>query len=835
MKAVIMAGGFGTRLRPLTIHIPKPLVPVGNVPIMEHTVRLLKRHGFTDLLVLLYFLPETITGHFGDGSRWGVRISYATPTADLGTAGAVKFAAGELGEPVLVISGDVLTDFDLRAAVRSHRERGAEASIVLTRVDSPLAYGIVITDESGRIVRFLEKPSWGEVFSDTINTGIYILEPSVLGAVPTGRPYDFGRELFPALLAAGRPLYGYVADGYWRDVGDLTEYRTAHLDLLQGRVGVEIPGTHSQGPEHSVWVGEGARVDLLTKVSGSVIIGPGAQVAPGVRLANCVVGPQCVIAAGADIEGSVLWDHVDVGPGARVKEAIVGTRAQIRANAFVAEGVVIGDYARIGESSTVKANAKVWPYKEVEDGATLAMSLVWADRWGRSIFGRYGVSGLANIEISPEFAAKLGAAFGATVGKRRTMITSRDHHKASRMINRALMAGLLSVGVDVQDLGVAPVPVVRYQISALGLAGGVHVRKSPYDPQLVDIKFYDPRGVEVPPDREKSVERLFFMEDFYRAPMEETGVLTFPHAGTDRYRDGLLKSVEAEVIRRAGLRMVLDYAFGSASAIFPGVLGALGVDVISLNAYLDESRITKTTEEFQRSLSQLSNIGRTLGADLGVLLDTGAEKVFLVDEKGEIIPGDLALALVSLLVMRTQPVGRIVVPVTASRTLDRLAEEHGFALTRSRGTPRALTEAALGDEVVMVGEEQGGFIFPRFQPAFDGMGAVVRILEMMARLDVRLHQLTRAVPESHIARLEVPCPNERKGTVMRRLMQATKGEDVELIEGVRVRRGEEWVAAIPDADRACFHVVAEAPDRERARVLAEEFRDRIAGWRREPA
>ena len=835
MKAVIMAGGFGTRLRPLTTHIPKPLVPVGNVPIMEHTVRLLKRHGFTDLLVLLYFLPETITGHFGDGSRWGVRMTYATPTADLGTAGAVKFAAGELGEPVLVISGDVLTDFDLQAAVRSHQQRGAEASIVLTRVDSPLAYGIVIIDESGRIVRFLEKPSWGEVFSDTINTGIYILGPSVLAAVPSGRPYDFGRELFPALLASGRPLYGHVAEGYWRDVGDLTEYRTAHLDLLQGRVGVEIPGTHSQGPEHSVWVGEGARVDFLTKLSGSVIIGAGAQVAPGVRLANCVVGPECMIAAGADIEGSVLWDHVDVGPSARVKEAIVGTRAQIRANAFVAEGVVIGDYARIGESSTVKANAKVWPYKEVEDGATLAMSLVWSERWSRSIFGRYGVSGLANIEISPEFAAKLGAAFGATVGKRRTMITSRDHHKASRMINRALMAGLLSVGVDVQDLGVAPVSVVRYQISALGHAGGVHVRKSPYDPQLVDIKFYDPRGVEVPPDREKSVERLFFMEDFYRAPMEETGVLTFPHAGTDRYRDGLLKSVDADVIRRAGLRMVLDYAFGSASAIFPGVLGALGVDVISLNAYLDESRITKTTEEFQRSLSQLSNIGRTLGADLGVLLDTGAEKVFLVDEKGEIIPGDLALALVSLLVMRTQPTGRIVVPVTASRTLDRLAEEHGFALTRSRGTPRALTEAALGEDVVLVGEEQGGFIFPRFQPAFDGMAAVVRILEMMARLDVRLHQLTRAVPESHIVRLEVPCPNERKGTVMRRLMEATKGEDVELIEGVRVRRGDEWVAAIPDADRACFHVVAEAPDRERARALAEEFRDRITGWRREPA
>lgn len=835
MKAVIMAGGFGTRLRPLTTHIPKPLVPVGNVPIMEHTVRLLRRHGFTDLLVLLYFLPETITGYFGDGSRWGVRMAYATPTADLGTAGAVKFAAGDLGEPVLVISGDVLTDFDLAVAVQSHRERAAEATMVLTRVDSPLAYGIVITDESGRIVRFLEKPSWGEVFSDTINTGIYILDPAVLGAIPAGRPYDFSKELFPTLLASGRPLYGHIAEGYWRDVGDLTEYRIAHLDLLQRRVGVDIPGTLTEAPGYRAWVGEGARVDFLAKLSGSVIIGPGVQVAAGAQLSNCVIGQGSAIAAGADIESSVFWDHVDVGAGARVKEAIVGTRAQIGADAFIAEGVVIGDYAKIGESATVKANAKVWPYKEVEDGATLAMSLVWAERWSRSIFGRYGVSGLANIEISPEFAAKLGAAFGATVGKRRTMITSRDHHKASRMINRALMAGLLSVGVDVQDLGVAPVSVVRYQISALGLAGGVHVRKSPYDPQLIDIKFFDARGLECAPDREKSVERLFFMEDFYRAPMEETGVLTFPHAGTDRYRDGLLKSVDAEVIKRAGLRMVLDYGFGSASAIFPGVLGALGVEVISLNAYLDESRITKTTDEFQRSLTQLSNIVRTLGADLGVLLDTGAEKVFLVDEKGDILPGDLALALIALLVMRTQPAGRIVVPVTASRTLDRLAEEHGFQITRSRGTPRALTEAALADDVVLVGEELGGVIFPRFQPAFDGMAAVVHILEMMARLDVRLHQLTRAVPESHIVRLEVPCPNERKGTVMRRLMEATKGEDVDLIEGVRVRRAEEWVAATPDADRACFHVVAEAGDKERARALAEEFRDKITGWRRDLA
>jgi mannose-1-phosphate guanylyltransferase/phosphomannomutase len=833
MKAVVMAGGFGTRLRPLTAHLPKPLVPVGNVPIMEHMVRLLKRHGFTDLAVLLYFLPDTITGHFGDGSGWGVNMSYVTPTADLGTAGAVKFAVGDSDEPVLVVSADVLTDFDLAEAVAFHRAKDAEATMVLTRVEQPLAYGIVITDEDGRVLRFLEKPAWGEVFSDTINTGIYLLEPSVFRAIPAGRPYDFGKELFPALLASGRPIWGHVARGYWRDVGDLAEYRTAHLDLLQGRVGVDIPGERHSGNGHTVWLDAGARVDYSSKLSGSVIVGRGAMIAPGARVANSVIGPESIIQAGADVEGSVVWEGVEVGPGAVVKEAVIGRKSAVGANAFLSEGVVIADFCRIGEASVVKANVKVWPYKEVEDGATLAMSLVWGERWSRSLFGRYGVSGLANIEVSPEFAAKLGAACGAIVGRRRVMITSRDHHKASRMINRALMSGLLSVGVDVQDLGVAPIPVVRYQISALGLAGGTHVRKSPYDPQILDMKFLDSRGLEVAPDREKAMERLFFMEDFERAPMDGIGTLSFPHAGTDRYRDGLLGSVDREVVRRSGLRMVLDYAFGSASSIFPSVLGALGVEVIALNAYLDETRISKTSEEFQRSLQQLSNIVRTLGADLGVLLDTGGEKVFLVDEKGEVLAGDLALALVALLVMRTRPPGRIVVPVTASRAVERMAAEQGFQVTRSRGTARALTEAALSPDVALVGEEMGGFIFPSFHPAFDGMSAVVRILEMMARLDVRLHQLTRAVPESHVARLEVPCPDERKGAVMRRLIEATKGEEVELIEGVRLKMGEDWVAAIPDADRPIFHVIAEAGDRDRAQGIAQEFRDRITGWRKE--
>jgi mannose-1-phosphate guanylyltransferase/phosphomannomutase len=399
------------------------------------------------------------------------------------------------------------------------------------------------------------------------------------------------------------------------------------------------------------------------------------------------------------------------------------------------------------------------------------------------------------------------------------------------MINRALMAGLLSVGVDVQDLGVAPIPVVRYQIPALGLAGGAHVRRSPYDPDLLDVKVMDHRGMDLAPDREKSVERLFFREDFQRAPMAEVGSLSFPHQGTERYRDGLLRYVDREAIRRAHFRVVLDYAFGPASAIFPSVLGELGVDVISLNAYLDEARISKTADEFARSQEQLSNIVRTLNADLGVLLDTGAEKLFLVDDKGEILSGDLELALVALLTMRTHSPGTIAVPVTASRVLEQLTAAHGFTLTHTRASPRALMEQAAQKGMVFVGEERGGCIFPGFQPAFDAMLGTVKILEMMARLEVRLHGLAREIPVSALLREHVPCPHERKGTIMRRLLETTRGQAVELVEGVRVRHGDDWVAAIPDPDRALFHVIAEAATRPRATELVDRYKALIAGWR----
>src|SRR3982074_1030082 len=242
MKAVVMAGGEGTRLRPLTSNQPKPMVPIVGKPCMEHIIELLARHGFEDVIVTVAFLPQAIRSYFAGGDTLGVAISYSVEESPLGTAGSVRLAAGRLDDTFLVISGDALCDVDLTKLVEFHREKKASVTIGLKSVENPLEFGIVVTDEDGRVERFLEKPSWGQVFSDTINTGIYVLDAEVLKHVPTDRPYDFSKELFPLLLEMGRRRFGYVMDGYWQDIGNLDQYRQANFDALDAKVQLTLAG-----------------------------------------------------------------------------------------------------------------------------------------------------------------------------------------------------------------------------------------------------------------------------------------------------------------------------------------------------------------------------------------------------------------------------------------------------------------------------------------------------------------------------------------------------------------------------------------------------------------
>lgn len=833
MKAVIMAGGFGTRLRPLTCNIPKPMVPVANIPMMEHIVNLLKSFNMTDILSILYFQPEVITNYFGNGSDFGITMDYVMATADYGTAGSVKNSEHKLkNSPFLIISGDVLTDFDLSEAIKFHNERQAMATMVLTRVANPLEYGVVITAEDGRIIRFLEKPSWGEVFSDTINTGIYILQPEILDLIPPQTEFDFSKNLFPLMLQKNLPLYGYIAEGYWKDIGDINEYRLAHRHLLDGNIKIKIPGTRLDVIGRDVWVGNNSKIGNKVKFKGGVIIGANCEIENGVELENCVIGDGCVIKANTKISDSILWERVYVGSKVHIDGAIISFESSIKDGVTIEKGAVISEQCRIGENAIIRSNVMIWPHKVVEEGSTVFTSIVWSDKWTRNLFSDLGITGLANIEITPEFASKLGAAFGSILPKGSSVVTSRDSNKLSRIINRAIICGLASSGINVADLRVTPAPIARYKPNAFNRAGGIHVKISASDPNQIEIKLFDSEGKDLNPNQKKSIERLFNREDFRRASINEVGEIVFPPRVPEYYSEELLRNIDVNTIKNKNIKAVIDFAYTGASSIFFSFLGKLNCEVISLNAYQDEIKVHKVQSNLKVSLQKLADMVKSIRADIGIMLEDGAERVYVVDDQGHIILGEVALVALSSLFLNLYPNSRIAVPISATHILEKIAQKYNGSIVRTKTGPRALMNAAVAENVKFVIDEFGGMIFPEFQPTFDGIFATAKLFEFIARSDKPLSKIISELPPFYICTQQIPCPWEAKGKVMRHAMEFAEKYKTVLLDGVKILLSEdEWVLILPDPDKPFVKVTVESSTEKRLQELTKEICAKVEQWK----
>lgn len=828
-----MAGGFGTRLRPLTCNVPKPMAPMVNRPMMHHIVNLLTKLDIREVLSLLYYQPEVITSYFGNGSAFGIDMHYVQSEADFGTAGSVRNAYEFLDERFVIISGDVLTDIDLSKAIAFHEEKKAKATIVLTRVADPLAYGVVMTNEEGKITRFLEKPQWGEVFSDTINTGIYILEPEVLDLIPYKREYDFSKDLYPDMLEQDLGLYGYIAEGYWRDVGNLSEYQQAHLDALGGKVRIEMPGRK----KGNVYVGEGTFIGDDVQFEGMVVLGDDVTIGRGALLANTVIGTGSYIEAGAQIRNSVIWRRARIGKGSHMSDDVICTEVEIGSDVVINENVFVADRCRIGDGARLLSNIKLWPDKEVESRATLSSSLVWADRWTRELFTEARITGLSNIEMNPEFGAKLGAALGAFAGKGRAVATSRDADNVSRMIHRAISTGLMSAGVMVNDLQSIPIPLTRSELRNGKQVAGVHVRKSPHDRRKTDIIFFAADGKDMPAGKTKSIERLFFGEEYQRANYDEVGSIYFPERTNESYIARFLECLDVQAIRDARFKVAFDFSFGVASTILPNILGSLGPEVISLNAYLDPVRMVRERPEVDAAMKRLGEVVTSLGYDFGFIIDPGAEKMYAVSETGEPIDNYRLLTIVAKLFLETRrgTVRKIGVPIVASTEVEQIAAEYGVEVVHTKNNHSAMMDATNDKEVAFVGGTRGGFIFPDFLFSIDGMFAVAKILEMVAHTGKTLGQLNRELPRRAVVERVVDCPWELKGQVMRKAMQHSDRFPRELIDGVKIFLEDDWALLIPDKERPLFHIVVESQDRGRAAQLALEYERLVREWKEEPA
>jgi mannose-1-phosphate guanylyltransferase/phosphomannomutase len=825
-QAVIMAGGFGTRLRPLTLRRPKPMVPVLGRPIMEHVLLLLRRHGIRECICLLYHQGEWIRNYFGDGEAWGMRLRYVQAEADYGTAGSVRNAAELLApEPFVVISADVLTTVDLQAAFAFHRQRQAMATLVLTHVSNPLPYGVVLTDGEGRIVRFLEKPSWGELFSDTVNTGIYVLEPQVLELIPYRQEMDFGKELFPQMLERGLPLYGYVASGYWRDIGNVREYRQVHADFVAGLLPVEPPG---QPCGDAVWCGAGVQVDPTARLRGRVVLGDGTRIGPGAEVVDSVVGAECVVEAGASIVSSILWDRVRVGSGSVLRGAVVASGVSIGARSSVEEDAIVGEECRLGSEVLVAAGVRIWPGKVVQDKAMVTYSLVREERWIQGLFLNAKVVGLSNGEVTPEFAARFGVALGNALGVGTSVVVSRDASHLSRMVVRALMAGLMSAGVHVVDLQVASVPQTRQELRSGRYVGGVHVRRAPRAPEQTEIVVFGADGRDISSGFGKAVERIFFSEDVRRASPADIGTLRFAERSAEGYIQLFLAALQGEAIRQRSFRLLVDYSCGLAATLFPQILGALGCRAVAVNSYVDPWGRAPLVEE-----DVLAEAMRAFGGELGIRIDYGAERIAVMDRSGQWYSPQRLLTLMVALFLRTSPGAlpyAIAVPVAASSEVDLVAAEYGVEVRRVRNSHSAMMEATRDPAVRFVGGTRGDFIFPDYLFAADGMFSAAKLLEMLALTGCELAQLDAQLPRRYQHELLVGCPWERKGSVLRHALEYPGADRRQLIDGVKLWMGERWVLVFPDRESAAMVVIAEAETAEQARELAEQFGQLVQRW-----
>jgi NDP-sugar pyrophosphorylase family protein len=334
MQALILAGGKGTRLRPLTVYTPKPIVPICNRPFLLYQIDTLRRAGVTDITLSLSYQPEKIEQQLGDGSNFGVKLKYTVEPQPMGTAGAYKFAEELIREPTVVFNGDVLTDLDLKTMIRQHKERSALATIYLAPVEDPSMYGVVETDEEGRVLRFLEKPKPEESSCRNINAGTYVLEPSVLDLIPRGENYSFEYGLFPKLLEKGEAFFAHIPQRtYWMDIGTPARYLQAHQDLLANRVS-RIHIKDRRGKFDSA---THATIDDLSMIADECTIKPGTEII------NSVLGRGCYIEESARIENSVIWSHTRIGASAEVNGAIIGRGCHIGRSTIVGAGAVLGD------------------------------------------------------------------------------------------------------------------------------------------------------------------------------------------------------------------------------------------------------------------------------------------------------------------------------------------------------------------------------------------------------------------------------------------------------------------------------------------------------------
>ncbi len=768
MLGIIMAGGSGERLRPLTCTCPKPMLPLLDRPLLYYAFDLLKKHGVTKSAVTLGYLPDPIMDEFGDGSEIGMELSYFIEKEPLGTAGGVKQANQFLNETFCVLSGDGITDIDLGEAYRFHKSNSALATMVLTRVPNPTEYGLVEIDDKGRVLSFSEKPSWGSVVSDTVNTGIYILEPEALDRVPNHSPFDFGKDLFPLLLREGEPVYGYVSDAYWCDIGDIEAYQKAHEDALSGRISsIEIP-------QDGIIRMNGVFIDERAQISGPVFIGRGARIEKDTFISPyCVIGRNAFIEEGATVKRSILFDGAHVKKGAQIRKCILSARAIVSEGGSAYEGAVIGEKSEIGKRSCVQQGVRIWPGKSIPDATCINDNIVWGTRNHRSFDG-----GTIRAE-TPEEAARAGRAIAWKM-ELKTALVGKSASSVSASQALALSSGLAAGGVQVYETGECTLPQLRHALSQFSLDAAIYALGDSVTPIRRDQTY-------LTVSEKRALEAALCRQDMPR-----------PYSGITKH------------VQRAG-RLDLSYlaylksaAFGSIRRIHAAVF-AQREQLLYLadHAFRDCGFIARV--EWEEEMMELGS------HEVGIYLSSDGESCLFADENGRLDDQENEM-LISWAISESGE-KTIYAPPAATRSLDVLANNMDICVKYA---------ASSKDTWARELRKKSPF---QFSMRTDGLFLALNILSNLNEKELSLSDFRKRMP--HIIRLkqEIPIDFKKRGRAMRRMRTYTP-QDYERDEWFfKGKNGCAWIAL--DDEKPLCTVTAESYKQEFASEICDLFTNMV--------
>lgn len=809
MKAVIMAGGEGTRLRPLTCNTPKPMMPILEKPVMQYTIELLKKYGITDIAVTLQYLPDEVIKYFGDGKDFDVNIRYFIEEFPLGTAGSVKNGENFLDDTFIVISGDALTDIDLSRAIEFHRDKKSIATLVLKEVAVPLEYGVVVTDKEGRVTGFLEKPSWGEVFSDKANTGIYILEPEIFSYYEKDQKFDFSNDLFPILLENHRPVYGFVEDGYWCDIGNIEQYMKCNFDILKGIVKVNIKGDKYRD---GIWIGDNCEISSVASIEAPVYIGSGCKIYSETEIGPySIFGKSNIISTGTKVKRSILLNNCYVGSNTQIKGAVVCNNVQLESKVSAFEDCAIGDETLVCERAIIKPGVRIWPNKEIESSTVVKENIIWGGKFSRSLFGKRGISGIVNVDITPEFVSKLGSAYGSLLKYEAKVAISCSDNGAAQMFKYSLATGLLSMGVEVYDLKKMVTPMTRYATLFFGVQGAIHVSISEDNPQKVNILFMDANGCDIEKTVERKIENSFVREDFRRVKTDDFRRMIHMSDYMEYYVRQIINGVGVHNIRSQRYKIVLSVRNSMLLSIMQSMFSELRINV---KLYAEYNNILGLSKEVVES-----------GASLGVNISEEGDFAVVVDEKGNIIKDSLIEALNALVLLKSTKLKTLVVPVTASSVMEYIAEQCGAKFVRAKTSQKNILESYIKNENKLSRRE----VVFSYLMSLDAISMCVYGLNLMASWNLPLSSLASQIPKYFNRRKDITCPWNMKGKVMRSIIEESNSNSLDLIEGVRLTFESGWVLILPDTEEPLCRLFVEAKDIEKAEELTENFVNIIEG------